>query len=895
MIGKKYLKLPVDMEKAPSRVTVKGVCGQWDYMVRLSEDKVDEWTYIRLPSCLPGRDIEVYAEGENALLGAAGTTEKQKEPPLQGIRFIFPYGEIIKIDQIFLREGVYWIKFLYTPTGCIRIYQEGYALTRDWTYWEYRDETEDGEKEEISFTTGMEKCWHGVGGNIVTVRPGGQCVYQFLAADGFSPVFRRIENKQPAKIWPVDGMERLRVWKRVWEDEKLALPFSKPLHFRILPGKWPDIKIAGPEGTSADIGGSAFEFWIEADMGMESSAEIQLGQWNLVWEEGQIKCGGFEMPLAADKGSITLFGWAEPEWLAVLGDGQVLFVCGREAKKKTECFSNDMTNNLSFCLEADQEFIFEFSAGETAALRSAAAWGLRGIYQTEEEKQVLSGISRGKKVYQSARYIIYENCVEDEACGEPAAWVKGDGSIYSPLRIVEEFSWRKNIWGDMTRAARRTPCWYPAYEKDAYPSIETGIPVLDAACRLAFDTFYRCVQDSWALEGQKGMWNAGLFQGEGEGFGVWLRDTTHIALRMGNLVDQLHARRSLLYTSQKGISNGSDGPAMAQVGIWDYYLATGDKEILYEAWPALLRRTEEADIRYDASRHLIRAENATSNDAFPEPENGGYALSAEVYYQQAYESMAKMGRLTGYREETVKMWEERAALMKEAIQTQYWNDKFGYFTCGPKGSEAYEKGFWETSGEESVLWPRFGIASGEQRRRILKELPGIALNEYGISLFPFRKEKNHLCSSIWYVWQAGFAAAASREKDSGLLELLLWQQVRSCVVNKEFYEVVDYETGLAWRWPGQLWHAAGFLSTVLGGAAGISYDERGMKVSPCLPESIERLKISNLHFRDTVYEIKIQGGQGEKTLYLDGEMCAEIPPGLIGRHILEIKTKESPP
>ena len=88
----------------------------------------------------------------------------------------------------------------------------------------------------------------------MTVFPGGNYEYQFLAGDGFSPVFRRKKNKQKAETEPVKGLEKLRVWKRVWEDNELALPFLKPLHFRILPGRWPDIRIAEAEGTSMDIG-----------------------------------------------------------------------------------------------------------------------------------------------------------------------------------------------------------------------------------------------------------------------------------------------------------------------------------------------------------------------------------------------------------------------------------------------------------------------------------------------------------------------------------------------------------------------------------------------------------------------------------------------------------------
>lgn len=109
MTGKKYLKLPADMQKLPSAVSVKGECGQWDYMVSLSEGRVDQWTFIRLPPCLSGREIEIYSEQDNVLLGAAETVEELKEPSLRGIRFIFQYGVIKKIERIFLSEGIYCI------------------------------------------------------------------------------------------------------------------------------------------------------------------------------------------------------------------------------------------------------------------------------------------------------------------------------------------------------------------------------------------------------------------------------------------------------------------------------------------------------------------------------------------------------------------------------------------------------------------------------------------------------------------------------------------------------------------------------------------------------------------------------------------------------------------
>ena len=54
--------------------------------------------------------------------------------------------------------------------------------------------------------------------------------------------------------------------------------------------------------------------------------------------------------------------------------------------------------------------------------------------------------------------------------------------------------------------------------------------------------------------------------------------------------------------------------------------------------------------------------------------------------------------------------------MLASIKEKYWNEEKECFTSGPIGSEAYEKGWWETTGAEMVLWPRFGIATETDTR-----------------------------------------------------------------------------------------------------------------------------------------------------------------------------------
>lgn len=84
------------------------------------------------------------------------------------------------------------------------------------------------------------------------------------------------------------------------------------------------------------------------------------------------------------------------------------------------------------------------------------------------------------------------------------------------------------------------------------------------------------------MPGNEGLLNAGLLQGKGEGFGVWVRDTCHNAFRIANFLIPDRIRKSLIFVTRRGFDNGSDSVAMPPIAIWDYYLATADKSHLFE-------------------------------------------------------------------------------------------------------------------------------------------------------------------------------------------------------------------------------------------------------------------------------------------------------------------------
>lgn len=89
---------------------------------------------------------------------------------------------------------------------------------------------------------------------------------------------------------------------------------------------------------------------------------------------------------------------------------------------------------------------------------------------------------------------------------------------------------------------------------EKYPTLKSASDILSATWNLAMTVFDRCTNGGYALPGQEHLWQAGLFQCKGEGFGVWLRDSVHIAMRGGNLIDPETAGRSLLYAVKKDLT-----------------------------------------------------------------------------------------------------------------------------------------------------------------------------------------------------------------------------------------------------------------------------------------------------------------------------------------------------
>ncbi len=671
---------------------------------------------------------------------------------------------------------------------------------------------------------------------------------------------------------------------RIWERRPVPAPDGSleiPLRFRVTPGTWPEIELAPPDGTRADVTAPGYEVRLRCDPGARGTLRLEVAGF-VVSLVGRTITTGEGARTVPGSGIIELV-------LHLRGDCAVLVVDAAEPRPLTaripaeDVLAAPVTANVAgFRLVARPAASGRIELGGGTELLDAMVYGVReretAIYRTAEA--AVGG--PGRTFFASPAFVVSDARVAD---GDDApALVPDRRTIVSPLRVVEEFVWRDTPFGDMTRVADRAEVWHSSVEPGRFPVLTTGFRSVDATFELAVETFQRNSAGEFSLPGETGLWSAGYFQGSGLGFGSWKRDTSHVALRCGNLLDPEVARASLAHVVTGGFDNGSDGDVLPAVAVWDHVLATGDTSLIDETWSHLAASASVLDSRFDERRGLVLAPQSTSNDLFEEPEVSGFALSTEVYAMETYAALSRMASLPGRADPRAQRWAARAAAMRHTIVEQYWNPDHGYFTSGPVGSESYARGRWETSGAEAALWGFLGVTAEPMTASVLDRMHDVAMSEYGVVLFPYKDAENHFCNSVWYCWQAGIARAAARVGDAGLVHRLIAQQVRTVVRNKTFYEVTDASTGGSWRWPGQLWHAAGFVSLVLFGLLGIRYDVDGMTFTAAVSPELDGTRVDGLRYRQAQLDVEIRGHGRGCTVTLDGRPVERIPPDVSGRH-----------
>jgi len=374
---------------------------------------------------------------------------------------------------------------------------------------------------------------------------------------------------------------------------------------------------------------------------------------------------------------------------------------------------------------------------------------------------------------------------------------------------------------------------------------------------------------------------------------VWTRDVSYVGLWMGSFLDPVVAKRSLEYVTTHGIDNGEDGLAAPVVAVWNHYLVTGDESIVRATYAHLEKKVDR--IQYDEARGLGFARSGSFIDSGKQPEAGGFPLSTNILYAEAYRAMARMATLVGDTRDKAGRWRARGEAMREKIRTEYWNAAAGFYTFGPQGSVSHDQQHWENLGQTLMVWPHWGYAPPERAQSVLNH-KGVAYTPYGFADLNYTSrdgDEGLHGQERWIFTEVGEAAAMARAGRLDELRELLATVIRTAAMHKTFYEVVNWKTGRAWRYPGQLWHAMGYIAMIHFGVLGLDYDETGLRFPhACVPEPLADLKVSRFHYRRASLTIQAQGWGLFAGLRLDGRPVDLIPPDLVGDHLVEILLRQ---
>lgn len=912
----RYLHLPCETDAPLTAVELRARgCEPKVLHLRLARNEVDSWLRLPLDERFEGQSLELSAEAgmlRGAFRADAPDEADFDEPLRPQIHLTEPTGGIPRLDGLTRHEGRWYLRYEADPLATEECNPAVPRVlsSRDLLHWrkEQSDAMQSGKQryhtpepaaDQTPLWTGdvaSETCCEDESGRVHVLALSARSHIEGLPT---GRVFSLPVILANGALRPDPAVENLRVWHRAWRLEPLERQFRFDMRFGVGPAEWPGISILPATGGSNDLTADACEVDVEIIVGMEPEISFDLSgtvwRWDALNQE--LTCGAYALPLTPVDGRLRLRMFADrPVRELFTQDGRAMLVIAPDGIGKTvhqirnEEIENIQNPNFTLRYYADPYFAIQ-APGRTARIVELNVYALRPVLWRVESRRLLRDAAPGRALYETPSYTVYEHCVEDRVYGDPPAWaLNGGRTVLSPVRAVEEFCWRQTPWGDMTRIVDRGERW-DAGDPGSYPVLDSGIPTLDAAYRLSVDIMRRNVSEEFALPGQKGLMNAALFQGPGEGFGIWKRDACHSALRIQNLLAPEDIRKSLRYITKYGFDNGSDAAAMLAIAAWDHYVATGDRAILAETAAAVERNADFADSLFDERAGLVRAVHSVAQDAFPEPENGGFCLSPQVYYAHMYRCAADICEAIGRAEDRRDMWRRRGNAMLEAVRARSWNADRRCYCSGPAGSDAFRDGHWEATGAEAALWPRFGIADRAQSQAFLKTIEANprALSDFGLDWYPFAEGKNHFWRACWVSWSLGVAVAAARAGRSDLTGRLIWQQVRNVLLNKTFHEVIDNDTGRAWRWPGLPWHAAAFLGFLVYGAFGIDYGEEGLSFLPAPPPQMERMALKGLRYRESVLDVELCGRGSAYQVLLDGEAVrSPIGIGLKGRHEVQL-------
>lgn len=470
------------------------------------------------------------------------------------------------------------------------------------------------------------------------------------------------------------------------------------------------------------------------------------------------------------------------------------------------------------------------------------------------------------------------------------------------------------------------------FEVPAFPSLRCNAPSIERAYRIATGDLLGNIQPFPVGHERRPVLLAGLDYDT-----PWTRDA---AINVWNALGVTHpaiARNTLLSVVEtvegEPHIGGQYWDAIIWVlGLWAYYLASGDKEFLRLGYRAALNSLRQLEAEeYDPRWGLFRGPAVYGDGvaAYPDryspgPVSGildwvkfnrdkkapaGYGLpmmtlSTNCVYAQVYRTLDMIAMESG-----VSPDPRRHTLAREltnCIQRHFWNPRsslFDYLVDEEGRCESQE-------GLGHAFALLFDIASAEQAISILGNLYrtsyGIACLWPTFARYEERGGFGRHSGTIWPFINAFWAEAALKYKRHNIFDkefftlTALINRYAQCAeiyhpLTGEIYgglqEAGKGESG--WEWEScarQSWSASGYLRMLLFGVVGMRLAAQEVAFTPYLPAEIDWLEISDLPYRRARLDIRIERGRGNAAIAsVDGEeSIPSLPSEIQGKHSVEI-------
>jgi len=474
------------------------------------------------------------------------------------------------------------------------------------------------------------------------------------------------------------------------------------------------------------------------------------------------------------------------------------------------------------------------------------------------------------------------------------------------------------------------------FEIAAFPTLRCGNTAVERAYRIAAGDLLGNIQPFPVGGGYRPVVLAGLDYDT-----PWTRDA---AINVWNGLGLTHPQvardtlLSVLEESADGVAIGGQywDAVLWVVGLWAYYLYTGDRNTLelgYRAARNSLRRFEDEE--YDPQFGLFRGPAVYGDGvaAYPdryspgatssildwvqyhpaEKASRGYGipmmtLSTNCVYAQVYRTLPRMAVELGL--PPLPEDEVTAERLRESIHRHFWNPRsglFDYLLDGEGRCEAQE-------GLGHAFAILFGIADAEQTASILRRLYrtpwGVACVWPTFARYAERGGFGRHSGTIWPFINAFWAEAGLRGGRSDLFDeelahlTVLFNRFAQCA---EIYHPLTGEIygGLqeagkgasGWEWQScarQSWSATAYLRMILLGVLGMRFEPDGVYFAPYLPHGLGWLELENLPYRGARLLLRVEGRGSRLTACRLDEQPHEafLPAGLKGAHRLEMAVEE---